>query len=148
MEESFNQSKMTNISDIQLIEIPKIEDRRGNLSVIERDVIPFVSKRVYYLYDVPSGSKRGGHAHIEQQEFLIALSGSFDVILKDGKKKETITLNKPNVGLLIVPGIWRELKNFSSGSVCLVLSSGEFEEEDYIREYKKFKLFKDGGTKS
>ncbi len=148
MEESFNQSKMTNISDIQLIEIPKIEDRRGNLSVIERDVIPFVSKRVYYLYDVPSGSKKGGHAHIEQQEFLIALSGSFDVVLKDGKNIKTVTLNKPNNGLLIVSGIWRELKNFSSGSVCLVLSSGEFEEEDYIREYKKFKSFKDGGTKS
>ena len=138
-----HQSKMTSISDIQLIEIPKIQDRRGNLSVVEGDTIPFVSKRVYYLYDVPSGSKRGGHAHIEQQEFLIALSGSFDVILKDGKNKETITLNKPNVGLLIVSGIWRELQNFSSGSVCLVLSSDEFNEEDYIRDYKKFKLFKD-----
>ncbi|BDU25359.1 hypothetical protein FLGSB24_21030 [Flavobacterium sp. GSB-24] len=133
---------MTSISDIQLIEIPKIQDRRGNLSVVEGNTIPFVSKRVYYLYDVPSGSKRGGHAHIEQQEFLIPLSGSFDVILKDGKNKEIITLNKPNVGLLIVSGIWRELQNFSSGSVCLVLSSAEFNEEDYIREYKKFKLFK------
>ncbi|MEN2487644.1 FdtA/QdtA family cupin domain-containing protein [Flavobacterium sp. B11] len=134
---------MTNISDVQLIEIPKIQDRRGNLSVVEGNTIPFVSKRVYYLYDVPSGSKRGGHAHIEQQELLIALSGSFDVVLKDGKSIKTITLNKPNVGLLIVSGIWRELKNFSSGSVCLVLSSGEFNEEDYIREYKKFRLFKD-----
>jgi len=143
MEESSKSSIMSNISDIQLIEIPKIQDRRGNLSVVEGDTIPFVSKRVYYLYDVPSGSKRGGHAHIEQQEFLIALSGSFDVILKDGKNIKTITLNKPNVGLLIVSGIWRELKNFSSGSVCLVLSSGEFTEEDYIREYKKFRLFKD-----
>ena len=133
---------MTSISDIQLIEIPKIQDRRGNLSVVEGDTIPFVSKRVYYLYDVPSGSKRGGHAHKEQQEFLIPLSGSFDVILKDGKNKQIITLNKPNVGLLIVSGIWRELQNFSSGSVCLVLSSAEFTEEDYIREYKNFKLFK------
>ncbi|HEY1195829.1 FdtA/QdtA family cupin domain-containing protein [Flavobacterium sp.] len=143
MEKASNKSIMTNISDIQLIEIPKIQDRRGNLSVIEGKTIPFVSKRVYYLYDVPSGSKRGGHAHIEQQEFLIALSGSFDVILKDGKSTKTVTLNKPNVGLLIVSGIWRELKNFSSGSVCLVLSSDEFKEEDYIREYKKFRLFKD-----
>lgn len=143
MEESFKQSIMTNISDIQLIKIPKIQDRRGNLSVVEGNTIPFVSKRVYYLYDVPSGSKRGGHAHIEQQELLIALSGSFDVVLKDGKSTKIITLNKPNVGLLIVSGIWRELKNFSSGSVCLVLSSGEFSEEDYIREYKKFRLFKD-----
>ncbi len=143
MEGSSKQSIMTNISDIQLIEIPKIQDRRGNLSVVEGNTIPFVSKRVYYLYDVPSGSKRGGHAHIEQQELLIALSGSFDVVLKDGKNTKIITLNKPNVGLLIVSGIWRELKNFSSGSVCLVLSSGEFSEEDYIREYKKFRLFKD-----
>ncbi len=143
MEKPSKQSIMTNLSDIQLIEIPKIQDRRGNLSVVEGNTIPFVSKRVYYLYDVPSGSKRGGHAHIEQQELLIALSGSFDVVLKDGKNTKTITLNKPNVGLLIVSGIWRELKNFSSGSVCLVLSSGEFSEEDYIREYKKFRLFKD-----
>ena len=148
MEEYPKSSVMTNISDIQLLEIPKIQDRRGNLSVVEGDTIPFVSKRVYYLYDVPSGSKRGGHAHMEQQQFLIALSGSFDVILKDGKNIKTITLNKPNVGLLIVAGIWRELENFSSGSVCLVLSSGEFSEEDYIREYKKFRLFKDRGANS
>lgn len=133
---------MTTNTDVRLIEVPKIQDRRGNLSVIEGATIPFVSKRVYYLYDVPSGSKRGGHAHKEQQEFLIALSGSFDVILKDGKSSETVTLNKPNLGLLIVDGIWRELRNFSSGAVCLVLASDEFDEEDYIREYKNFKLFK------
>ncbi|MBS7230814.1 WxcM-like domain-containing protein [Flavobacterium psychroterrae] len=131
-------------ADIQLIEIPKIEDRRGNLSVIEGTTIPFASKRVYYLYDVPSGSKRGGHAHKKQKEFLIALSGSFDVILKDGKSSQTVTLNKPNFGLLIVEGIWRELQNFSSGAVCLVLASDEFDEEDYIREYKNFRLFKNG----
>ncbi|WDF60970.1 FdtA/QdtA family cupin domain-containing protein [Flavobacterium sp. KACC 22758] len=133
---------MTTNADIQLIEIPKIQDRRGNLAVIEKDTIPFVSKRVYYLFDVPSGSKRGGHAHKEQHELLIALSGSFDVVLKDGKTIKTVTLNKPNIGLLIVNGIWRELKNFSSGAVCLVLASDEFDENDYIREYKDFKLFK------
>lgn len=133
---------MTTNTDVRLIEVPKIQDRRGNLSVIEGATIPFVSKRVYYLYDVPSGSKRGGHAHKEQQEFLIALSGSFDVILKDGKSSQTVTLNKPNLGLLIVDEIWRELRNFSSGAVCLVLASDEFDEEDYIREYKNFKLFK------
>ncbi|MCP2027237.1 dTDP-4-dehydrorhamnose 3,5-epimerase-like enzyme [Flavobacterium sp. HSC-32F16] len=133
---------MTTNADIQLIEIPKIQDRRGNLAVIEGDTIPFVSKRVYYLFDIPSGSKRGGHAHKEQHELLIALSGSFDVVLKDGKTIKKETLNKPNVGLLIVNGIWRELKNFSSGAVCLVLASDEFEENDYIREYKEFKLFK------
>ncbi|KQO33135.1 hypothetical protein ASF10_18845 [Flavobacterium sp. Leaf82] len=133
---------MTTNTDVQLIEIPKIQDRRGNLSVIEGTTIPFNSKRVYYLYDVPSGSKRGGHAHKKQQEFLIALSGSFDVVLKDGKSTQTVTLNRPNLGLLIVDGIWRELCNFSSGAVCLVLASDEFDEDDYIREYKNFKLFK------
>lgn len=135
---------MTTNADIQIIEIPKIQDRRGNLSVIEGTTIPFISKRVYYLYDVPSGSKRGGHAHKKQQEFLIALSGSFDVILKDGKSIQTVSLNKPNLGLLIVDGIWRELRNFSSGAVCLVLASDEFDEEDYIREFKNFRLFKNG----
>jgi len=139
---------MTTNTDIQLIEIPKIHDRRGNLSVIEGSTIPFVSKRVYYLYDVPSGSRRGGHAHKKQQELLIALSGSFDVVLKDGKSTKTVTLNKPNQGLLIVEGIWRELRNFSSGAVCLVLASDEFDEEDYIREYKSFKLFKNGGAQT
>ncbi len=141
--QTINKSKlMINNNDIQLIEIPKIEDRRGNLSVIEGKTIPFVSKRVYYLYDIPTGSKRGGHAHIKQQEFLIALSGSFEVVLKDGKSTKTVTLNKPNFGLHIAEGIWRELQNFSSGAVCLVLASAEFDEEDYIREYKEFKLFK------
>lgn len=139
---------MTTNTDIQLIEIPKIHDRRGNLSVIEGSTIPFVSKRVYYLYDVPSGSRRGGHAHKKQQELLIALSGSFDVVLKDGKSTKTVTLNKPNQGLLIIEGIWRELRNFSSGAVCLVLASDEFDEEDYIREYKSFKLFKNGGAQT
>jgi dTDP-4-dehydrorhamnose 3,5-epimerase-like enzyme len=133
---------MTTIHDIQLIEIPKIADRRGNLSVIEGDLIPFEVNRVYYLFDIPSGSKRGGHAHKNLQQFLIALSGSFDVVLKDGKNSQTITLNKPNQGILIPTGIWRELQNFSSGAVCLVLASEVFSEADYIREFKEFKLFK------
>lgn len=133
---------MTTTNDIRLIEIPKICDSRGNLSVIEGDTIPFVSKRVYYLYDVPSGGERGGHAHKEQLELLIAVSGSFDVVLNDGSSEKTITLNKPNIGLLIPIGIWRELENFSSGSVCLVLASDEFDEEDYIRDYDIFKSFK------
>ena len=133
---------MTVTTDVRLIEIPKICDSRGNLSVIERDTIPFVSKRVYYLYDVPSGSERGGHAHKVQQELLVALSGSFDVILNDGEATRKVTLNKPNIGLLIPMGIWRELENFSSGSVCLVLASDEFDERDYIRDYQDFKLFK------
>lgn len=122
----------------QLIAIPKIEDPRGNLSVIEKNVLPFEMKRVYYLYDVPSGAERGGHAHKKLKQFLIALSGSFDVILNDGKTEKIITLNKPFEGLLINEGIWRELKNFSSGSVCLVVASDVFEEEDYIRDFIDF----------
>ena len=124
--------------NIKIIQIPKIEDPRGNLSVIETTVVPFEIKRVYYLYDVPSGAERGGHSHIEQQEFLIALSGSFDVILNDGQRENVVTLNKPFQGLLITNGIWRELKNFSSGAVCLVIASDVFSEKDYIREFQDF----------
>lgn len=133
---------MTTIADIQLIELPKIHDTRGNLSVIEGDTVPFEFKRVYYLYDVPSGSERGGHSHKEQLELLIALSGSFEVILKDGQNERSVVLNKPNLGLLIPTGIWRELQNFSSGSVCLVLASDVFDETDYIRDFEYFVSFK------
>lgn len=124
--------------EIKLINIPKIEDPRGNLSVIEHEVVPFDIKRVYYLYDVPAGAERGGHAHKKLQQFLVALSGSFDVLLNDGKVEKTVTLNKPFEGLLISNGIWRELKNFSSGAVCLVVASAVFEEDDYIRTFDKF----------
>lgn len=127
--------------NIELIDLPKIEDYRGNISVIEKDVLPFEIKRVYYLYDVPSNAARGGHAHKKQFEFLIPISGSFDVILDNTIEKRTVTLNKPYKGLLIKSNVWRELENFSSGSVCLVISSGEFDEEDYIREYKDFEHF-------
>ncbi len=129
---------MSTLQNCNIIPIPKIEDPRGNLSVIENNVIPFAIKRVYYLYDVPSNAERGGHSHIEQHEFLIALSGSFDVILNDGIAEKTVTLNKPFQGLLIANGIWRELKNFSSGAVCLVIASDVFSEEDYIRTFSKF----------
>ena len=122
----------------KIIEIPKISDPRGNLAVIENDVIPFTMKRVYYLYDVPSDAERGGHAHKNLQQFLIPLSGSFDVLLDNGFNKLTITLNKPNKGLLITPGIWREMTNFSSGSVCLVIASENYDEDDYIRDYQEF----------
>ena len=124
--------------NIALISIPKIEDHRGNLAVIENETLPFEIKRVYYLFDVPSGAERGGHSHIEQQEFLIPLSGSFDVIVNDGMDKRTVTLNKPSQGLLIQPGIWRELNNFSSGSVCLVIASAVFDEADYVRKFDDF----------
>lgn len=125
-----------------LIDIPKIHDPRGNLSVIENNVVPFEIKRVYYLYDVPSGAYRGGHAHKEQYELLVAVSGSFEVVLDNVKKKEIVMLNKPNIGLLIPTMVWRELQNFSSGAVCLVLASDVFEESDYIREYDEFKSSK------
>lgn len=126
------------LQNCKIVSIPKIHDPRGNLSVIESNVIPYEIKRVYYLYDVPSGAERGGHSHKEQQEILIALSGSFDVILNDGTQEKTITLNKPFEGLLIANGIWRELKNFSSGAVCLVIASDVFEEQDYIRDFDHF----------
>jgi dTDP-4-dehydrorhamnose 3,5-epimerase-like enzyme len=122
----------------EFIKIPVVEDTRGNLGFIQNDILTFDFKRVYYLFDVPSSAFRGGHAHIEQQEVLIALSGSFEVVLDDGFEKKTILLNKPSLGLLIPTGIWRELQNFSSGAVCLVLASDVFEESDYIRDYPQF----------
>lgn len=125
--------------NIQLIDIPKIEDYRGNIAVVEKDTTPFAVKRVYYLFDIPSNARRGGHAHKEQQELLVALSGSFDVILNDGNSSKTVTLNKPNRGLLIRQNIWRELENFSSGAVCLVLASDVFDEDDYIRDFEEYK---------
>ena len=127
--------------NIEILQIPKIEDYRGNIAVIENDTIPFLIKRVYYLFDVPSSARRGGHAHKEQFELLIPLSGSFDVVVNDGKNQKVISLNKPDKGLLIKSNIWRELENFSSGAVCLVLSSGEYLEEDYIRNFDNFLVY-------
>ena len=123
-------------------DIPKIEDPRGNLAVIEAETLPFEHKRVYYLYDVPSSAKRGGHSHIEQQEVLIALSGSFTVVVDDGETTKNIVLNKPDKALVIPQGIWRELEDFSSGTVCLVCASDIFTEADYIRDYADFKSSK------
>lgn len=124
--------------DIEIISIPKIEDYRGNIAVIENGTAPFEIKRVYYLFDVPSSSSRGGHAHKKLEQLLIPLTGSFDVVLKDGKEEKVVTLNKPDKGLLIRSNIWRELENFSSGAVCLVIASEVFSEEDYIRDYADF----------
>ena len=133
---------MGTLDAIQLLKIPVVEDVRGNLGIIQSDFLPFEFKRVYYLFDVPSTAFRGGHAHIDQQEVLIALSGSFEVTVNDGIEKKRYLLNKPNVGLLIPTGIWRELENFSSGAVCLVLASLPYEKEDYIRDYDEFVSFK------
>jgi hypothetical protein len=124
--------------EVKIIDIPKIERLEGNIGVVEKESIPFEIKRVYYLFDVPSSAKRGGHAHRNLNQLLIAVSGSFDVILKDGVTSKTISLNKPDKGLLITNNIWRELENFSSGAVCLVLASDVFKEEDYIRNYEDF----------
>jgi len=139
----------SSVHDLKILDIPKIKDPRGNLAVIENNVIPFEIKRVYYLFDVPSGSTRGGHAHKKLSQFIIALSGSFDVLVQDGVDKKRISLNNPSKGLLITPGIWRELENFSSGSVCLVIASDVYQEDDYIRDitdfinYKKKELLND-----
>ena len=138
----FNESKVT---DCSIIELPKIHNRAGNITAINELVdIPFKIKRVYYLYDVPGGEERGGHAHRNLHQLIVAASGSFDVVLDDGFEKKTIQLNRPYNGLIIVPGIWRELSNFSSGSICLVLASEVYKVNDYIREYSLFKELKNG----
>jgi len=129
---------MNTIDNVNIIDIPKVHDERGFLAVIEKETIPFDLKRVYYLYDVPTESSRGGHAHKEQESVIIALSGSFEVVVDDGKTKKRIMLNKPNQGLYIPTHIWREIDNFSSGSVCLVLASTTYNEDEYIRDYNDF----------
>ena len=122
-----------------IISLPKIEDERGNLTFIEEENhIPFKIKRVYWIYDVPGGQKRGGHAFKEQQEFIVALSGSFDVVVNNGTEQQTFSLNRSYYGLYIPNGLWREMNNFSTNSLALVLSSTEFSEEDYIRNYQNY----------
>jgi hypothetical protein len=134
------------LSDCKLFDLPKITDQRGNLTFIESGVhIPFDIQRVYYLYDVPGGSERGGHAHKKLHQFIIAMSGSFDVVLDDGKEKKRIHLNRSYNGLYMCPMTWRELDNFSSGSVCMVLASRHFDESDYIRDYQQFMIAASGG---
>ena len=136
--------KNRSIDDVEIISIPKIidEEGRGKLSVIEKSIIPFEIKRVYYLYDVPSDAFRGGHAHKNLIQFMIALSGSFEVKIDDGSNNKKVMLNKPNQGLLIPSGIWREMDNFSAGAVCLVLASEFFDESDYFRDYNSFLDYK------
>lgn len=134
---------ISTIYDCSVIELKRINNRSGNITVIENNInIPFGIKRVYYLYDVPGGAQRGGHAHKELFQLIIAASGSFDVVLDDGNNKKFIELNRPYYGLLVVPGIWREIVNFSSGAICLVMASHKFDEDDYIRSYDEFKLLR------
>lgn len=127
---------MSNLDKVKIIDLPKITDQRGNLTFVEGGKhIPFDIKRVYYLYDVPGGSERGGHAHKELQQLIIAMSGSFDVVLDDGTEKKRFHLNRSYYGLYVPTMLWRELDNFSSGAVCMVLASNHYDEKDYYREY-------------
>lgn len=131
--------KNSNVFDCSVIDVSKVHNEAGNITVAENlKNIPFEVKRVYYLYDIPGGEARGGHAHYELEQYIVAASGSFDVILSDGQNRKIVTLNRPNFALHVVPGLWRELDNFSSGSVCLVLASLKYDESDYIREYDEF----------
>ena len=128
-----------NQNKCELLELPKFLDKRGNLSFVEQqNHIPFQIKRTYWIYDVPGGEKRGGHAYKENQEFIVALSGSFDVILDDGKEKRTFSLNRSYNGLYVPKGMWREMDNFSTNSLALVLSSTKYDTNDYIRDYDEF----------
>lgn len=124
--------------NVEIITLPKFEDVTGNVAVIEKDIIPFKIKRVFYLYDVAGNSVRGRHAHKSLLQFIVPVYGSFDVTVKDGKTEKLFTLNNPNQGLMVNTGIWNELSNFSSGAVCMVLASDIYNEDDYIRDYDAF----------
>lgn len=131
------------MDEIRLVELPKIGDRRGNLSIIEeRNHIPFKIERAFWIYDVPGGESRGGHAYRSTEEFIVALSGSFDVIIDDGVQRKTFSLNRSYYGLYVPKMMWREMTNFSTNSVALVLSSTEYDAKDYIRDYEQFKEMK------
>jgi hypothetical protein len=135
--------KNSTVYDCTIIELDKCHRVKGNITVVENNItVPFAVRRTYYLYDIPGGESRGAHAHKELQQLIIAASGSFNVTLDDGNIKRTFMLNRPYQGLLIVPGIWRTLDDFSSGSVCLVLASHPYEKEDYIRDYNEFLKYK------
>lgn len=135
--------KISSISQCQIIELDKIHNRAGSLTVVHNQLsVPFDVERIYYLYDVPSNAERGGHAHKELYQLIVAASGSFTIVLNDGSGMKSFMLNNPNKGLLIVPGIWRELIDFSSGSVCLVLASMKYSASDYIRDYQEFIIYK------
>ena len=131
------------VFDCSMISLPINHQANGNLTAVGNGVqVPFDVKRVYYLYDVPGGFSRGGHGHLELQQLIVALSGSFDITVDDGKVKRTFHLSRPNMGLYMPSGLWRELDNFSSGSICFVLASIEYDEKDYFRDYDKFVAWK------
>lgn len=134
----------SSVYDATMVELPKVHNVAGNITVIDNtdSMLPFDIKRVYYLYDVPGGENRGAHAHKELEQLIIAASGSFDITLDDGNTKRTFNLSRPYLGLYMPSGLWRELDNFSSGAICLVLASDLYKDEDYIRNYEDFKSFK------
>lgn len=136
-------SKQHTVLDCEVINLPKIENRAGNITPIHNNIeIPFIVQRVFYLYDIPGGENRGAHAHKQCHQFLVAASGSFEVQLDDGNTKKTVMLNQPYKGLYIPSGIWASEVNFSSGAICLVLASHSYNENDYIRTYDEFLKFK------
>jgi hypothetical protein len=131
--------KTTSVYDCHVLPLSKIHNVAGNITIVEGERnIPFRLRRIYYLYDIPGGESRGGHAHIELYQLIVAASGSFEVLLDDGINKKIVRLNRPNFGLLVLPGIWRELFEFSSGAICMVLASHIYDETDYLRDYNKF----------
>jgi hypothetical protein len=131
----------SSVYDCVILPLNKIHNRAGNITIVEgQKNVPFDVKRIYYLYDIPGGEDRGGHAHKELRQLIVAASGSFDVMLDDGQNKKIVTLNRPDYGLMVVPGIWRELIEFSSGAVCLVLASMLYSQSDYLRTYSEFNL--------
>jgi hypothetical protein len=131
------------VFDCHIVHFPVIHNRAGNITPVQNNIeIPFDIKRVYYLYDVPGGADRGGHAHRDLKQLIIAASGSFDITLDDGTTKKTFSLNRPNMGLYLCPGIWRDISNFSSGAICLVLASEPYDEGDYIRHYDEYKIYR------
>ncbi len=131
--------KNSSVYDCQVLPLSKIHNPAGNITIIEGEQnIPFQICRIYYLYDIPGGESRGGHAHKELYQLIVAASGSFEVLLDDGINKKIVRLNRPNYGLLVVPGIWRELFEFSSGAICMVLASHKYDEKDYFRRYEDF----------
>lgn len=135
--------KKSSVYDCHVLPLSKINNPAGNITIVEGDQnIPFNIRRIYYLYDIPGGESRGGHAHKDLHQLIVAASGSFEVLLDDGTNKKIVRLNRPNFGLLVVPGIWRELFEFSSGSICMVLASHKYDENDYVREYDLFKKHK------
>jgi WxcM-like, C-terminal len=135
--------KKSSVYDCHVLSLSKIHNAAGNITIVEANHnVPFSLSRIYYLYDIPGGESRGGHAHKELYQLIVAASGSFEVLLDDGVNKKIVRLNRPNFGLLVVPGIWRELFEFSSGAICMVLASHKYDENDYLRDYNTFSNFK------